>query len=57
MDTTTFTVTCPYCGNPVAVTVEKNTSGGATACCYKCSHMLVVDYSYTDYGLRIYGAR
>ena len=50
MDKTTFTVTCPYCGNPVAVTVEKNTSGGVSACCYKCSHMLVIDYSYTDFG-------
>lgn len=57
MDSTTFTVTCPYCGNPVAVTVNKDTSGGASACCYRCSHMLLIDYSYTNCGLKVYSVR
>lgn len=57
MESTTFTVTCPYCGKPVVVTVEKNHSGGVSACCYSCSHWVLVDYSYTDSGLRIYGVR
>lgn len=41
----TFTVPCKNCGNPIAITVESNHSGGVGGVCHHCSHMVNVSYS------------
>lgn len=41
----TFTIPCKNCGNPIAISVEPNTSGGKYGVCYHCSHGVNVSYS------------
>ena len=54
MNTSTFSIVCPHCGNPVMVTVEENSSGGKGVFCNKCSHALSVSYSYCGGDLHIF---
>jgi len=35
---TSFTVPCKNCGNPIVITVEDGHSGGVYGVCRRCSH-------------------
>lgn len=51
---TTISVVCPHCGNPIVVSVRKDTSGSVVGRCYRCAHSVLIAYSYDDYGVRIH---
>ena len=53
---TTFTVPCKHCGNPIVISVEDGTSGGVLGICRRCSHSVSVSYSYCNGKLNIYNA-
>lgn len=45
--TTTVSVTCPNCGNPVMIKLENNTSSGFCKCCYSCGANVSGMYSWS----------
>ena len=51
---TTFTVPCKHCGNPIVIIVEDNHAGGVYGVCRKCSHGASVSYSFCQGKLDIY---
>ena len=52
---TTFSVPCKHCGNPIMITVEEGNAGGIHGVCYRCSHGVDVSYSYERGGqVKIY---
>lgn len=51
---TTFSVPCKNCGNPVIITVEEGHAGGVQGLCRKCSHWANVSCSYSNGKLNIY---
>ena len=51
---TTFSVHCTHCGNPVIISVEEGFCGGVQGVCRRCSHWVNVSYSYSNGKLVIY---
>ncbi len=51
---TSFSVPCKHCGNPIIITVEEGHSGGVGAFCQRCAHQVSVAYSYCGGKLTIY---
>ena len=51
---TTFSVPCKHCGNPVIITAEEGRYGGVQGICRRCSHWVNVSYSYCNGHLNIY---
>lgn len=51
--TTTFSVPCKHCGNPIIISVEEGHAGGVHGVCRRCSHGVDVSYSFSSGKLNI----
>lgn len=51
---TTFSVPCKNCGNPIMITVQEGTAGGVLGICRRCSHSVSVSYSFSSGNLNIH---